>query len=219
MAANSSGWQAVGPSAATGATWRDVSWNLAERTAAAVALAVVTPPAIVLGAAVAILSGRSPLIAHRRVGWRGRTLWMLKFRTMWDGRAGVGLVERVSGFDGPDKAAGQVGVTHSLARWMRRYSIDELPQLWHVITGEMALVGPRPITYQEMMEHYGSSAEAVIAVRPGLTGLWQIRGRSKLTYRQRRRYDLLLVKKLGPGLSVKILLRTLPAVFTGENAW
>jgi lipopolysaccharide/colanic/teichoic acid biosynthesis glycosyltransferase len=206
---------AVSGGRATNTCWREITWNIAERAGAALLLAAVVPPAILLGAAIASVSGRSPLIAHKRVGWRGRTLWMLKFRTMWDNGSGghALLMERVAGF------AGCAGVTHPLALWMRRYSVDEFPQLWHVVTGEMALVGPRPITHEELMEHYGPAAAEVTSIRPGLTGLWQTRGRSKLNYRQRRRYDLFLVRNSGPGFFAKILIRTVPAVWGGVNAW
>lgn len=226
MAANSSGWR-VPPYAIlikrqSGHCWLDIAWNVAERSLSAVLLSAIAPPCVALGALVRLVSGRTPLVAHLRVGRHGRTLWMLKFRTMWDEtprkKSGI-FIEQVSSSGVPDKSAAVQQVSHPLARWMRRYSIDELPQLWHVITGEMALVGPRPITAQELTQFYGEAAREVTSVRPGITGLWQTRGRSRLTYRQRRRYDLFLVRKYSLGLAGRILLRTLPSVFRGENAW
>jgi lipopolysaccharide/colanic/teichoic acid biosynthesis glycosyltransferase len=83
----------------------------------------------------------------------------------------------------------------------------------------MALVGPRPITRSELDLHYGSAAAEVLAVRPGLTGLWQVMGRSHLGFQQRRRLDLYLVRHWSLRLYAAILLRTAPAVLAGKNAW
>ena len=101
---------------------------------------------------------------------------------------------------------------------MRRLSVDELPQLAHVAAGRMALAGPRPITFGEMRRHYGECAAEVLSVKPGITGLWQVCGRSRLSYRQRRRLDLFFVRRGCGRLYAWILLRTLPAVVRGENA-
>jgi len=172
------------------------------------------------------LSGRSPFVAHRRVGRKGQTLWVVKLRTMWDKRASVGdrltFIERI--------AAGRAGaitiksrqdprVTSRFAALCRRYSVDEVPQLWHVVRGEMALVGPRPLTARELEVHYGPVVEEILSVRPGLTGLWQVRGRSSLSYVQRRRLDLFLVRNWSLELYAKILIRTIPAVLVGTDAW
>jgi lipopolysaccharide/colanic/teichoic acid biosynthesis glycosyltransferase len=83
----------------------------------------------------------------------------------------------------------------------------------------MALVGPRPLTAGELDRHYAEHAAEVLTVRPGLTGLWQVLGRSKLTYAQRRRLDLFLVRHPLVRLQVRILLRTIPQVFSGRNSW
>src|SRR6059058_699687 len=130
--------------------------------------------------AIACLSRRTPLIAHRRVGWRGSTLWMLKFRTMWsDGdvpaRRISGWVEYIDDEAGPQrKQADDPRVGHWFARFCRQHSIDEVPQLWHVIRGEMALIGPRPVTAAEIRRYYGAHADEMLLVRPGIAGLWQV---------------------------------------------
>lgn len=110
-------------------------------------------------------------------------------------------------------------VTSRFARLCRRHSIDELPQLVHVISGKMALVGPRPLTRRELDRYYGEDAAEMVCARPGMTGLWQVMGRSRLTYRQRRRLDLFLVRHPSVGLELWVLLRTIPNVITGRNAW
>ena len=83
----------------------------------------------------------------------------------------------------------------------------------------MSLVGPRPLTREEMRAHYASDAPEVLSVKPGITGLWQVMGRSRLTYPQRRRLDLFLVRKRSARLYAAILLRTLPEVLAGRNSW
>ena len=89
----------------------------------------------------------------------------------------------------------------------------------NVLRGEMALVGPRPLTREEMRAHYAADAPEVLSVKPGITGLWQVMGRSRLTYPQRRRLDLFLVRKRSARLYLAIVLRTLPEVLTGRNSW
>ncbi len=193
-----------------------------ERAAGAVLLMLALP--VMLGSALAVrlLSGRSPWIAHRRVGWQGADLWMLKLRTMWgtDTPPAQGWVEYIDDAAGADgKRSGDPRVGHGFARFCRRHSIDELPQLWHVAAGEMALIGPRPMTRAELRRHYGEDAAEIVRVKPGLAGLWQVSGRNRLTYEERRRLDLEFVREGGLGMYLKILLRTLPEVLGGENTW
>jgi len=88
-----------------------------------------------------------------------------------------------------------------------------------VIAGEMSLVGPRPMTERELQRYYGADAEEILQVKPGIAGLWQISGRNRLTYAERRRMDLKLVRERSIGMYLGILLRTIPEVFSGENTW
>jgi exopolysaccharide production protein ExoY len=129
------------------------------------------------------------------------------------------LVERLNAGNPESKGAGDTRVCSSFARMCRRFSLDELPQLVHVVAGQMSLVGPRPITQAELLKYYGASAGEVTAILPGMTGLWQIMGRNRLNYRQRRRLDLFLVRHFSPGFYFRILLRTVPSVLLGANAW
>ena len=158
---------------------------------------------------------------HNRVGWRGVPLPMLKFRTMWTDDEAPGelaLVEDVSGCVPVAKDAADPRVTSPFAAFCRRYSLDELPQLIHVVRGEMSLVGPRPITLTEMETYYGDSAAEVVSLRPGLTGLWQVTGRNQLTYEERKQLDLRLVREASPALYLGILLRSVPRVISGNGA-
>ena len=183
--------------------------HVLERTAAAVSLVLLAPVILVVAAVIFLISGRNPLIRHERVGWLGRPLAMLKFRTMW----GVDIEAP------PVKSPDDPRITSAFARFCRRHSLDELPQLVHVLRGEMSLVGPRPITAAELDEYYGPAAEEVLSVRPGLTGLWQVRGRSRLSYERRKRLDLILVRRASAGLYLHILLCSMRSVFGGQDAW
>jgi exopolysaccharide production protein ExoY len=192
-----------------------------ERLAAAIALVLLSPLLLLLAIVIFVLSRRHPLIRHPRVGWRGQPLQVLKFRTMWDAgdRATRRFaIENVSGYVPLSKNFADPRVSSRFAAFCRRHSLDELPQLYHVLRGEMSLVGPRPITREELDDHYGSSADEVLSVRPGLTGLWQVMGRSRLSYAERKRLDLLLVRRDSASLYFQILLRSIPSVWTGRDA-
>jgi lipopolysaccharide/colanic/teichoic acid biosynthesis glycosyltransferase len=109
-------------------------------------------------------------------------------------------------------------VSSRFAARCRRHSIDELPQLYHIVRGEMSFVGPRPITRAELDEHYGACTETVLSLRPGLTGLWQTMGRSRLTYAERKRLDLMLAQSASPDLYFRILFSSVPKVLWGHDA-
>ena len=208
--ANELGWQAI---------------EFAERACAALVCVLLGPALVCIALVTSALSGRTPLIAHRRLGWRGATLWMLKFRTMWGGGVGrsgrvAGIVEYIDDESGPrQKQEDDPRVVNGFARFCRQHSIDELPQLWHVIRGEMALVGPRPLTAAEVHQHYGIHAGEMLSVKPGIAGLWQSLGRNRLTYERRRELDLEFVRRRSWRMYVRIVMRTIPEVLTGANTW
>jgi len=194
-----------------------------EPIAAAVSLICLAPFLAILAAAMRILSGASPLVAHRRVGRYGKALWVYKLRTMWStentSRAHTHFIERIPD-EKPDLKNGpDPRVTSRFAAFLRRHSIDELPQLALVVAGRMSLVGPRPITQFELDEYYSLDSAEVLSLRPGLTGLWQVRGRSRLSYRQRKRFDLFLVRRLTARLYFKIVLLTIPDLLFAQDAW
>jgi len=195
-----------------------------ERAVATLLFLACLPVLAIAGLAVGVLSGKSPLVAHRRVGRYGASLWVLKLRTMWQAGTGLsvppGLIEHLAETDVPEvKAGSDPRITSRFASFLRKYSIDELPQLIHVLRGEMSLVGPRPLTRGELAKYYGECAREVVQFQPGLTGLWQIRGRNRLSYRQRRRLDVFLVRRFCLLLYLKVLLCTPARVLTGRDAW
>lgn len=194
-----------------------------ERATGCVLLLAAGPAIAASALVVSVLSRRSPFVAHRRVGQNGQLFWMLKLRTMWDRRTmsprrGV-WVERIISEPVDDrKNPTDPRVTSRVAAFFRRHSIDELPQLWHVARGEMSLVGPRPLTRAEL-HHYGENVAELLSVKPGLTGLWQVQGRSTVKFPERAAIDLELVRTLSRKTCCKILFRTLPAILNGNGAW
>ncbi|MGH9666250.1 MAG: sugar transferase [Bryobacteraceae bacterium] len=197
--------------------------GIAERAAGCVLLLAAAPAIAASALLVFALSRRSPFVAHRRVGRNGQLFWMLKLRTMWDRRGlsprrGVWIERVVSEPNEDRKNPADPRVTSRLAAFFRRHSIDELPQLWHVARGEMSLVGPRPLTRAEL-RHYGERVAELLSVKPGLTGLWQVQGRSTVNFPERAAMDLELVRTLSAKTYCKLLLRTVPAIFHDSGAW
>lgn len=198
--------------------------DVMERGAGAVFLIAASPVIAASAGIISLLSRRSPFIAHQRVGEAGELLWMWKLRTMWrqqaPGSREQGWVEYIvaeppRGSKNPSDGR----VTSRFAKFIRRHSIDELPQLWHVARGEMSLVGPRPLTRSEVTRYYGARADELLSVKPGITGIWQTRGRSAVEFPERAEMDLELVSSLSARTYFSILLRTVPALFHGKGAW
>jgi lipopolysaccharide/colanic/teichoic acid biosynthesis glycosyltransferase len=163
------------------------------------------------------------LFRQERVGWRGKAFTLLKFRTMVPNHDDSALRDIVSSElagvrsaeDGSYKLAGDPRITR-LGAWLRRTSIDELPQLINVLRGEMSLVGPRPALCWEH-ELFPGEYSRRIDVLPGITGLWQVSGRSGLTTPQMLQLDVEYVESRSLRLDLKILIRTLPAVVRGDG--
>jgi exopolysaccharide production protein ExoY len=204
--------------------WR--TSDAAERALSLLLLAGIAPLLLILALITFVLSGRSPWIAHRRVGQYGTELWVLKLRTMWSVRrkrprlSDFVAVELVDDAEGPGRKRPRDGrVGSGFARFCRRHSLDELPQLLHVVAGRMSLVGPRPVTALELKKLYGAFAGEIIGVKPGLSGLWQVSGRNRLSDDERRALDLGSVRDTSAGLYWRVLLRTLPEVLGGKNSW
>jgi exopolysaccharide production protein ExoY len=208
---------------------REGAWpcaEIAERLASAILLVAFGP--LLLGAAlwIFILSGRSPWIAHRRVGQYGAALWVPKLRTMWGRRKRLASLSRLFSIEyivdenGPAlKGPEDERVASRFARFCRRHSLDEFPQLVLVLSGRMSLVGPRPVTPAELTLIYGPDADTILIAKPGLSGLWQVSGRNRLTFSERRALDLQSVHTRSWRLYLTVLLRTVPEVLSGRNTW
>jgi exopolysaccharide production protein ExoY len=170
-----------------------------------------------------IVQGRPILIRHTRVGRGGRRFSCFKFRTMVkDAEAVLGtyLKQNPSArreWEASHKLTNDPRITW-LGGALRKSSVDELPQLLNVIRGDMSLVGPRPIVEQEI-KFYGSAIHQYYRVRPGLTGLWQVSGRSDVSYASRVSLDVDYVQNATLQRDMLILLRTVPAVLSSRGSY
>ena len=193
--------------------------ELFDRIAAALGVAVLGPLIALLSLLVKLSSPGPALFKQERIGLRGRTFTMMKFRTMTDNAHKVWAPpQRVNDFSTfvfhsiwPDKRVTPLG------RIMRRASLDELPQLFNIFRGDMRLVGPRP-DEPYLVEQYRPEFHRRHDVKPGLTGLAQVSGRSDLTYSQMMAYDLNYVDHHPFSRDLAILTRTLSVVLRKEGA-
>lgn len=193
--------------------------DLAERSVALLALLLLVPLLLCTGLAVRLTSRGPVFFRQTRVGRGGRTFRMLKFRTMVeDAEARRHLLTARNHCDAVlFKLPGDPRVT-ALGRLLRRLSLDELPQLLHVVTGHMALVGPRPALPAEVAL-YDRETHRRLLVKPGLTGLWQVSGRSDLSWADSVRLDLDYVASRSLARDLSILARTPAAVLGGRGAY
>lgn len=202
--------------------WRRWAGRATKRTidvVGAVALLVLAAP-VLLAAVIAVRTDTPgpALFRQWRTGWRGKEFKLLKLRTMKVGSEGlrVALADR-------NEVGGQLFKIREdprvtpVGRWLRRYSLDELPQLLNVLMGHMSLVGPRPLPVEDSV--FAGEARHRLLVRPGLTGLWQISGRSDLAWEDALRLDLEYVDTWSIRKDLVILARTLPVVLRGDGAY
>ncbi|MEO6213080.1 MAG: sugar transferase [Vicinamibacterales bacterium] len=178
----------------------------------AAGLALLSPVLLGIAAAI-IISDRGPaLYRGQRLGRGGRTFRMLKFRTMTAGAPDVRNPDGSTRSDPGDPRVTRVG------RWLRRTSLDELPQLWNVLRGDMSLVGPRP-DLPDQIQYYAQADHQRLAVRPGITGLAQVSGRNDITWEQRRALDLQYIALRSFRTDLAILRRTIPGVLRGRGVY
>ncbi|WP_240770365.1 sugar transferase [Nocardioides sp. GY 10127] len=195
-----------------------VAKSLLDRGAAVGLLVLLAPLLGCLALAVRLDSRGPALFRQERVGRDGRTFTMLKFRSMQvPGAVAVDLKNEADPDSPLFKMRRDPRVTR-VGRYLRRYSLDELPQLVNVLRGDMSLVGPRPALPSEVAT-YREDARRRLHVRPGLTGLWQVSGRSDLSWSESVRMDLLYVDNWSFGLDLSILGRTLSAVLSHRGAY
>jgi lipopolysaccharide/colanic/teichoic acid biosynthesis glycosyltransferase len=188
---------------------------------AAAALALAAPLLALLAVVVKLDSPGPVLFAQQRVGLGGRPFRMLKLRTMRDGadgeKAALAYLNR-SGDARLFKIPGDPRVTR-VGRGVRRWSLDELPQLWNVLVGDMSLVGPRPF-FETDLADYEAHHFRRLAVKPGITGLWQVSGRSDVVdFEEVVRLDRQYIERWSLALDLRLLARTLPAVAGRRGAY
>ncbi|MFI5282543.1 MAG: sugar transferase [Candidatus Dormibacterales bacterium] len=182
-----------------------------------VVLATLTLPLMLaIGVAIVVDSPGPALFRPTRIGRHGKPFAMLKFRTMVkDAELRLDELSHLNLASGMTKIPDDPRVTR-LGKWLRRYSLDELPQILNIVVGQMSLVGPRPHDAHELpntdLEH-----DARLSVRPGLTGLWQVNARSDPNLQNRVQLDLQYVSSWSLTLDAKILVKTVPVVILGKG--
>jgi exopolysaccharide production protein ExoY len=181
-------------------------------------------PLLLLCIAACLLSSPGPaLFGHRRIGFQGKYFRCLKFRTMvingdeclrdhlandpqanaeWEATRKLRVDPRVT----------------AIGSLLRKTSLDEIPQLFNVLKGDMSIVGPRPVTEEEL-SRYSTSVGSYLACRPGITGLWQVSGRSGTSYRKRVAFDSYYARHWSIFLDAKIVIATIPALLDSDNAY
>jgi Undecaprenyl-phosphate galactose phosphotransferase WbaP len=189
----------------------------------AASLIVTLPLAALIALAILFESGRPIIFGHPRIGRGGRPFKAWKFRSMVGDAEAVlrRAVEAAPALQQEWETQHKLRVDPRLTRvgrLLRRTSLDELPQLWNILRGQMSLVGPRPIVAEEI-SRYGSAFSLYNQVPPGLTGLWQVSGRSDTTYAERVRLDVHYVRSWSVWMDLIILARTVWVVATGSGAY
>jgi exopolysaccharide production protein ExoY len=186
-------------------------------------IVLLAPLLIICFLATVVTSPGPALFRHRRVGFNGKHFDCLKFRTMV-----MDAPERLRKLLESDPVAAAEWAANRKLRHdprvtaigaiLRKSSLDELPQLFNVLRGDMSIVGPRPVTDEEL-ERYTTSIGAYLACRPGITGLWQVSGRSRTTYDKRVACDTFYAHNWSITLDAKILIVTLPALLADDSAY
>ncbi|HUC87254.1 MAG TPA: sugar transferase [Candidatus Saccharimonadales bacterium] len=200
--------------------------------AAAVGLIVLSPLFLVIAIIIKISDPGRVFYRHKRLSRTGTPMYVYKFRSMYErystGGAFSGKTdaevfaeldrpELIEEFKREQKVKDDPRVT-PIGRWLRHTSLDELPQLINILRGDISLVGPRPIVEAELA-NYGSNRSALLALKPGLTGLWQVSGRNDVSYDERVKLDIYYIENWTLWLDIKIILRTIVIVFGRRGAY
>lgn len=203
-----------------------VSYVLGKRfvdIAGTLVLALVFSPLLILVTLLLARDGANILFRHTRIGKNGRAFKVYKFRTMVPNADQV-LRELITGNPAlrtewlrDHKLKDDPRVT-AIGKFLRKTSLDELPQLWNVLKGEMSLVGPRPIVREEL-RRYGRAARYYLAIKPGLTGLWQVSGRNDTDYRRRVAMDRHYTSTASLGTDLVVLAKTVDVVLRRRGAY
>lgn len=181
---------------------------------------IITLPFFIIIAIAIKLDSKGPVFfIHRRVGKNGKPLPILKFRTMV-----VGAENMIKDFTPEQKKEWETNfkLEHDprvtkIGHFLRKTSIDELPQLYNILSGQLSVVGPRPVTKEEI-EKYGKNKDKILSVTPGLTGWWACNGRSNIDYQERMELELYYVDHASLLLDLKIILKTVKITLSHEGA-
>lgn len=192
---------------------------------ASVSLALTSILFVFIALAIRLTSNGPVFFTHTRVGQGGKEFPCLKFRTMRTDADEVlnKLIaespEAQEEFQKYQKLRNDPRVLPFVGTFLRKTSLDELPQFINVLRGEMSVVGPRPVTRSELVDNYGVHAQEVLRSRPGITGLWQVSGRSELSYAQRVKLDRRYIRNWSFWTDIALVIRTFSVLLTRKGAY
>ncbi len=182
-------------------------------------------PVFAIIALIVAVTSKGPVVyAHSRIGRGGKKFGCYKFRSMYfdaDKRLHELLKnnpELKNEWEKNFKLKNDPRIT-PIGSFLRKTSLDEFPQFWNVLKGDLSVVGPRPVIQDEIVKYYGDKAAFVLSIRPGLTGLWQVSGRSNTSYDVRVSLDEEYINKQSLALDIKLVLKTIPAMLTSRGAY
>ncbi|WP_406693545.1 sugar transferase [Singulisphaera sp. Ch08] len=200
--------------------WRyECSKRALDITASLTFLLLLLPLYILIGVGVKLGSSGPVFFRQKRLGRGGKVFWCYKFRTMVpDAEALLAhCSDLLARFDENYKLTDDPRVTR-LGAFLRKTSLDEIPQLWNVLRGEMSLIGPRPIVVPEL-SRYGDDGARLLSVKPGLGGIWQVSGRSDTSYAQRIMMDMKYIESRSFWFDLRLLIATALVVIKGRGAY
>ena len=186
---------------------------------ATIALVVLSPIFLIIAIAIKIESTGPVLFKHARIGKNGKIIKLYKFRSMV-----INAEELIKSFTPEQmkeykenyKLTNDPRIT-KIGKFLRKTSLDELPQLFNIIKGDLSIIGPRPVVTDELKK-YGTNTEKFLSVTPGLTGYWAANGRSCTSYEQRMQMELYYIDNLSLKMDIKVFFKTIEAVIKGEGA-
>lgn len=186
---------------------------------------VLTSPLMLVIALLVRLSSKGQIVyAHERIGRGGKSFRCFKFRTMYSD-ADIRIKEILENcpvlkkeWEQTHKLKNDPRVT-PIGKFLRKTSLDEFPQFWNILKGDLSVCGPRPMVQHEITKHLGPKAAKILSIRPGLTGLWQISGRSNVSYAIRIKMDEQYVDEHSMYLDIKIIAKTIPNMFFSKGAY
>lgn len=187
-------------------------------------LIFLSPLFLLIAFLIRLTSRGNPIFGHERIGRGGKPFICYKFRTMY-----ADAPERLHSllsmradlkeeWEKSQKLKNDPRVT-PLGKLLRKTSLDEFPQFWNVLKGDLSVVGPRPVVEKELQTHFGSKGPLIVSVRPGVTGLWQVSGRSNTSYAERILLDETYINTQSFLLDLKLIIKTLPAVIFSKGAY
>ena len=189
-----------------------------------IALIITLPFVLAIAIVIKATTGGKVFYAHQRIGRGGRSFRCYKFRTMYPNADQLlqELIEhcpihRIE-WEERQKFKHDPRVTN-IGAFLRKTSLDELPQFWNVLKGDLSVVGPRPVVESELTKHFGVKAPKILSVRPGITGIWQVSGRNDTSYSERVRLDEKYVDKRSFFMDIKLIAKTIPVMINNKGAY